>query len=79
MARNEGMRNEERTNIVPAILLEILCSGLPNELFKLNEKENLKERWREEKEERRGKFHGTDAKRGSEKEIRTSKERKPGS
>lgn len=45
MARwSEGMRNEERTNIVPAILLEILCSGLPNELFKLNEKENSKER-----------------------------------
>jgi len=42
MARRVGMRNEGRTNIVPTILLEILCSGLPNELFKLNEKENLK-------------------------------------
>lgn len=80
MARSEGMRNGERTNIVPAILLEILCSGLPNELFKLNEKENSKKKKRErekEKEGRRGEFHGTEAKRGREKEIRTSKGRTP--
>lgn len=43
---SEEMGNEERTNIAPGILLESLCGGLPNELFKLNEKENSKKRER---------------------------------
>lgn len=49
------MKNEERTNIVSAILLESLCGGLPNELFKLDEKKNSKER---EEEKQRGKRTG---------------------
>lgn len=45
--RWEGMGNEERTNIVPTILLGNLYGGLANELFNLNEKEDSKERVRE--------------------------------
>lgn len=46
------MGNEERTNIVPTILLRNLYGGLPNELFNLNEKEDSTERVREADEER---------------------------
>lgn len=56
------MENEERTNIAPEILLGSLCGGLPNELFKLNEKENSKKGERDERrtKERRGeKFQRT--------------------
>jgi len=49
---SEGMGNEERTNIALGILLESLRGGLPNELFKLNEKENSKKRKRQRGKER---------------------------
>jgi len=45
------MGNEERTNIALGILLESLCGGLPNELFKLNEIENSKKRERKKERE----------------------------
>ncbi|KAG7208186.1 hypothetical protein KM043_016534 [Ampulex compressa] len=39
--RSKGVgEDEERRNIAAAILLEILRRGLPNELFKLDEKES---------------------------------------
>lgn len=46
------MENEERMNIVPTILLESLRSGLPNELFKLNEEKDSEEKEREEERQR---------------------------
>lgn len=67
------MGNEERTNIVSTILLESLCGGLPNELFKLDEEENSKER---EGEARREISANGNEMRRNEKEIRTNKRRK---
>lgn len=43
------MGNEERTNIVPTILLKNVYGSLPNELFNLNEKEDSKAREEDEK------------------------------
>jgi len=43
---SEGMGNEERANIAWDLIRDRLCGGLPNELFKLNEKENSKKRER---------------------------------